>query len=222
MSKKKYYLYKIKLTELNILSLLLLVLFVLITIWLYGPIDVNDNSFFICFAFMVPYLILHEVIHAIFYSLNGAKYKNITFGVHLEKGVLCCLCKQRISKKGILMSLLAPFMLIGVITYIIGLLINDLPLIILSIINISGCAGDLMMFFGLSKIKKFEYSEFDDPTSFGIYTSEDLSKTKLLGLEYVGVEDKLEIKDYKKFDISFWNAVALILIALVGIVNLFI
>ena len=79
-----------------------------------------------------------------------------------------------------------------------------------------------MMFFGLSKIKKFEYSEFDDPTSFGIYTSEDLSKTKLLGLEYVGVEDKLEIKDYRKFDISFWNAVALILIALVGIVNLFI
>ena len=222
MSKKKYYLYKIKLTELNVLSIVLLVLMFLLTIWLYGPIDLKDNSFFVCFAFMVPYLVLHEIIHAISYNLNGVKYKNITFGVHLEKGVLCCLCKQKISRRGILISLLAPFITIGVITYIIGLFTNNLALIILSIINISGCAGDLMMFFELSKLKKFEYSEFDDPTSFAIYTSEDLSKTKLLGLEYVGVEDKLEIKDYRKFDVSFWNAVSLILILLFGIISLFI
>ena len=72
---------------------------------------------------------------------------------------MCCLCKQNISKKNILISLLFPFIFIGVITYVIGVLFNNSVLIWLSILNISGCSGDLMMFLGLLRLKNFEYSE---------------------------------------------------------------
>ena len=221
MTKKKYYLFKIKELELNVVSILLLMLMFLITVTLQVPIDFSDKNFALCFAFMIPYFLFHEVLHATSYVLNGAKFKNVTFGAHLEKGVLCCLCKQNITRRNILTSLLFPFFIIGVITYIIGYFTNNITLMLLSIVNISGCSGDLMMFLGLSKIKNFEYSEYDDPTSFGIYTNEDLSKIKLFGLEYVGNKDKLEIKDYRKFDINIWNAILLIGIFLLGVVCLF-
>lgn len=220
MSKKKYYLFKIKELELNVVSILLLVLMLLITISLEIPININDSNYALSFALMIPYLLLHEVLHSVSYCLNGAKFKNVTYGAHLEKGVLCCLCKQNITRKNILISLLFPFFLIGVITYIIGIYTNNIVLILLSIINISGCSGDLMMFVGLSSIKNFEYSEYDDPTSFGIYTNEDISKMKLFGLKYVGSKEKLEINDYRKFDINKGNFIALMIIFLLGIVGL--
>ena len=49
MPKKKYYLFKIKELELNVVSIILLVLMFLITISLQIPIDFNDKSFISCF-----------------------------------------------------------------------------------------------------------------------------------------------------------------------------
>lgn len=222
MSKKKYYLFELKPVELNVVCILLLALMFLITIALGIPFNLTDRMFALTFAFMIPYFLLHEVLHSVSYVLNGAKFKNITYGAHLEKGVLCCLCKQNITRRNILISLLFPFIFIGVITYIIGVLINSPVLILLSIMNISGCSGDLMMFLALSKLKNYEYSEYDDPTSFGLYTSEDLSKVKMLGIKYVGTVDKLDRNDLKKIDINIGNAIFLAIIFVLGIVLLFI
>lgn len=222
MSKKKYYLFQLKTMELNVVSLILIVLMFLITIALQVPFEIDDKTFAITFAFMVPYFLLHEILHSVSYVLNGAKFKNVTYGAHLEKGVLCCLCKQNITRKNILISLLFPFVIIGVITYVIGVLINSPVLILLSIMNISGCSGDIMMFLGLSKIKGFEYSEYDDPTSFGLYTSEDLSNKKMFGIKYVGSTDKLDRNDLRKIDINLGNAIFLAVIVILGIVLLFI
>lgn len=222
MTKKKYYLFQLKSLDLNVVSILLLVLMFLITIALQIPFDISDRVFALTFAFMIPYFLLHEVLHSVSYVLNGAKFKNVTYGAHLEKGVLCCLCKQNITRRNILISLLFPFIFIGVITYIIGILINSPVLILLSIMNISGCSGDLMMFLALSKLNNYEYSEYDDPTSFGLYTSEDLSKVKMLGIKYVGTVDKLDRNDLKKIDINIGNAIFLAIIFVLGIVLLFI
>ena len=183
--KKKYYLFEMDMVWLQIISAVLLILMFFVTLYVYPEFNILDKSFAIAFILMIPYMILHEILHSISYVMNGAKFKNITYGVHLDKGVLCCLCKQNITKKNILISLLTPFIIIGVLTYIIGILINSQVLVILSIFNISGCAGDLMMFLELAKIKNFEFSEYDNPVAFGLYSSEDLSKTKLKGLKYI-------------------------------------
>lgn len=222
MSKKKYYLFQLKTTELNVACVLLLSLMFLVTIALDIPFNLSDKNFALTFAFMIPYFLFHEVLHSVSYVLNGAKFKNITYGAHLEKGVLCCLCKQNITRRNILCSLLFPFIFIGVVTYIIGALTNNSVLMLLSIMNISGCSGDLMMFIALSQLKNYEYSEYDDPTSFGLYTSEDLSDKKFFGIEYVGTEDKLDRDDLKKLDINAGNAIFLIVVSLLGIALLFI
>ena len=209
---------------LNILSLLLFAFMLILTLVLYY-FKVIHNPYYstgLIFILMIPYLVLHELLHSLAYVLHGAKFKNVTYGAHLEKGILCCLCKQNISKRNILTSLLYPFVIIGVITYIIGL-IFDLPVLIaLSIVNISGAAGDLVMFAAFAGLKDFEYSEYDNPTAFGLYSEKDLSKKKLFGLNYIGVEDKLEIKDLKKVTISKTSIILFIIIILIGILYTFI
>lgn len=200
--KKKYYLFEMDMVWLQIISAVLLIFMFFVTLYVYPEFNILDKSFAIAFILMIPYMILHEILHSISYVMNGAKFKNITYGVHLDKGVLCCLCKQNITKKNILISLLTPFIIIGVLTYIIGILINSQVLVILSIFNISGCAGDLMMFLELAKIKNFEFSEYDNPVAFGLYSSEDLSKTKLKGLKYIDCSTKLDKKDLKKIRVS--------------------
>ena len=70
-------------------------------------------------------------------------------------------------------------------------------------------------------LKNFEYSEFDDPTSFGLYSNEDLSKKKLFGLKYVDSTTKLDIRDFKKVTISKSSIIYFVVIILVGLLYTF-
>lgn len=224
MNKKKYYIYEMNMNVLNVVSILLFIVMVLLTFLLFekGIIKNINYPIGIIFLLMVPYLCIHELLHSLAYVLHGADFKNITYGANLEKGVLCCLCKQNVTKRNILTSLIYPFIFIGVITYIIGIIIDSPIMIALSVINISGCSGDLIMFFDFLTIKNFEYSEFDNPTAFGLYSEEDFSRKKLFGLDYKETANKLRIKDLKKITISKVSIVYFILIFVVGILWMFV
>ena len=205
--KNKYYIFKMNLTVLNIFSFVLLGIFIGIGILIYKDFwKEYTNNFFKMGLFLLAYfgyMLLHELLHAFSYRIHGAKGKNITFGVHLEKSILCCLCKQDISKRNICTSLLYPFFFLGVVTYIVGAVFKLPMLFLLSIFNLSGCIGDLVMFMFISKLPKdIKYAEYDDPTSFAILSSEDLSDRKPFGLQYIEKKDKLEQKDMKKVRIS--------------------
>ena len=220
MKDKKYYLFKMDMNILNVVSLVLFALMIALTFVLYQLNIIHNLSYptGLIFIFMVPYLVIHELLHSLAYVLHGADFKNITYGAHLEKGILCCLCKQNISRKNILISLIYPFIFIGVLTYIIGI-IFDIPILIaLSIVNITGCSGDLMMFFGFLTLKNFEYSEYDDPIAFGLYSSEDLSKKKFFALKYVESKKKLDIEDLSKVTISKFSIIVFFVILLIGLI----
>ena len=148
MKDGKYYIYRLDMTCINILMILLFIIFVFFTSLfmdiklLFSSIINNSN----CLILYFIYMLLHEAIHGISYCLNGAKFNKLTFGIMLEKGILYCLCKQNISKKNIMISSLAPLFLIGIVTYIIGILTNNYILVLLSILNIGGSAGDIVTF----------------------------------------------------------------------------
>ena len=221
--KKNYYLFQMKTGLLNVLSLVLMFILFIFLYLIYGKniVNVFTEGFPLTFVLMIPYFILHEIFHSIAYCLHGANFKNITYGAHLEKGVLCCLCKQNITKKNILISLLYPFIFLGVITLIIGIVFKMYPLVLLSVMNISGCTGDFIMFYNLVKIPDFEFSEFDNPIAFGLYSNKDLSKLNLPGLSYLGKKHKLERTIDKKIDISKSSVIYLTIIILLGIINMF-
>lgn len=215
--KKKYYIFEMDMAWLQVISTILLIVLVILTYYI-NPSFLSLNTFGIALILMIPYMVLHELLHSLSYILNGAKFSNITYGMHLEKGILCCLCKQNISKRNILISLLTPFFMIGVITYIIGLITNNSVIVMLSIFNLSGCSGDLIMFYALLKLNNFEFSEYDNPLAFGLYSSNDLSKKNMFGLNYIESVECLEKKDLKKVNITKTSIVIVLIYILIGII----
>ncbi len=191
---KKYYKFEMNVKIMSIISILLAIILMII---FYKNLNLDmlysttKQAFFILLLIFI-WCIIHELIHALFYYLTGTKKENISFGIALEKGVFYCLTNQEIKKSGILISLIAPFFFIGIVTLIIGLFINSSILVLLSIFNIAGASGDLIMFFYFLKLDNFLYTEMGDATSFGIITNEDLSNIKHIGLNLI------ESGNYKK------------------------
>lgn len=228
MNNKKYYIFSLNMTFLNIFSFILLILIILLTLILDKNFFLESiiytfspNKLLITFIFIFLYLALHEILHSIGYYIYGAKYKNIVYGIELEKGVFYCLCKQNINKKNIMNSLMFPLFYIGIITYIISLIIKSKYLLILSIFNISGCIGDIFTFIFILKLNKnIEFSEFDNTTSFAIYSDTDISKTKHLGIKYITTTNKINRFDYKKIKISKISYIILTIILLISIITL--
>lgn len=207
---KKYFIFKINLTALNVISIAILIGLAAFTGFVFPTfiektINLFDDSSFIIslVPLMVGYLILHELFHALGYILNGANYKKITFGAEIEKGVLYCLCKDDITRKNILMSLMYPLFFLGIVTYVISIIFNLPILLILSIVNISGAAGDIMYFLFIIRLDKdILFSEMDDGTSFAIKSKNDPTKYKHYGLDYVDTLKEIPRKDFKRIRIS--------------------
>ena len=147
----------------------------------------KDISYLII-AFVVVFLwmVLHEILHGTFYILGGAKRKNITYGAALEKGIFYCRCGEYVNKKTIMMSLMAPFTIIGVITLIIGWITKQWWLVMLSGINIGGAGADLcMFFFFLKRNADVKFMEYGDSSIFSLKTSEELDKKNFLAVKQI-------------------------------------
>lgn len=226
----RYHLFKINITKLNIANIVLLIICFIFTALLFPTqfqgmlLLLNNNKFCILFLpLMIIYFSLHELLHAIGYILNGANYQKITFGMELEKSVFYCLCKDEITKRNILLSLMYPLFFIGIITYVISIIFNYPILLLLSIINIGGAVGDIMYFLFIVKLKNnIMYSEMDDGTAFAIISNDDPSQYKHFGLDYIGVENKISRQDFKRIKISKLSAITLIISLLLIIFSFFI
>ena len=224
MKKENKYYYEMKSGILNILSIVLLGILVLITYFILKVVnlDITINSFeySLTLILIIPDFMFHEVLHSIGYVVNGAKFKNITYGMHLEKGILCCSCKQTIEKRTILWSLVYPLIFIGIVTYIIGIIFRNKILIILSVANISGCIGDIIMFIDFLKLGSFKFFEYDNPMAFGIISDKNLENEKLFGLKRVE-EDNFKQTVDKKISVSKKSIIILLIYFVICLLNMF-
>ena len=222
-TSKKTYVYKMNLVTANVLCILILILFTVIAV--YFKINVFQmNNWFLVFLLMVLYLMLHELLHGLGYFIGGTKREHITYGIELEKGIFYAMAYSKLTKKNILISLVMPFIFIGVITYIIGIIFNIPLLVFLSIVNISGAAMDLAMFFYFLRLpKNFTYSESGNPDEFVIISSDDLSKKKSIFLNLKEVkkynEKDFKFKDIKKIKITKTSIIMLIVFLLIGLIT---
>lgn len=218
---KKYHIFQIDINILNIGNTFLLILLIIISYLLYPTYitdTINNYSFLAFFAYYLAFMFIHEIIHSLAYVINGADFSKVTYGICLEKSILCCLCKQNITKKNILWSLMSPLIFIGLITYIIALIFKFPLLFILSIFNIAGSIGDIIMYIFIKKLdNNIEFSEFDNPIKFAIYSNKDISKEKHFGLKYITSATELERNDLRKIVISTPSIIIISLFIIVGI-----
>lgn len=223
---KKYYTYTLNMTILNILAIILFIIVSLIVILVeHGNQYTINQPTITLFILMVIWLIIHEILHGIAFGLfKEVAKKNITFGMYLEKGVFYCMCKQNITKKVILTSLLFPFTIIGLITLIIGMIINNYELVFLSIVNITGSIGDIIMtIYFLKCPNDIIYLDQDDCTSFTVISNKDLDSIKVPGIKLIkkGSYDKdtLQAHDKRKIVISKLSYICLIILLILFIIT---
>lgn len=203
----KYYTYKLDLMILNILAVVMIVFMTILTFMITGSLSFIENVNLFSFIMIVLWMILHEILHGIgFMSLGKVNRNNVVFGAELEKGIFYCMCKEKISKTNILIALLFPLFFIGIITYIIGIFIGNDLLVLLSIFNISGAIGDILMTIDILMMPKdIMYLDLDDTTSFTILSNEELSNKKFFSIKlskYGKYSDRIKAKDYKKLKVS--------------------
>lgn len=223
-TNKKAYVYKMNLIPANILSIVILILTAALAFFLKIELWNKNMNYLIVFILIILYLMLHELLHGIGYFLGGTKRKYITYGIELEKGIFYAMAYSKLTKKNILISLQMPFMVIGVITFIIGVIFNIPLLVLLSVVNISGASMDLAMFIYFLRLPKdFTYSESGNPDEFVIISSKDLTKNKSIFLKIVEVKDykekDFEFKNLKKIKCTKTSIIILVLFLLLGLIT---
>ncbi len=197
-NKRQAYVFKMNLVPANVAAFAVFVILIALTVTLGIPTFPNEINPFLLFLLLILYLMLHELLHGLGYLIGGTDRSNIIYGIALEKGILYAMANQELTKKNILISLQMPFMVIGVITYIIGAIMSNSLLVLLSIINITGAIMDIMMFIYIVKLNdKTTYSESGEPDEFVLITSDELEKKKSLFFRIVN------IKKYKEADYVF-------------------
>lgn len=223
-NKRGYYTYKLSMTVLNVLAIILLIIVGGLVLFL----EHSDNYTImidlpLLIIIMFFWLLLHELLHGIGFALSrDVDKKNITFGMFLEKGVFYCMCKQNISKKQALVALLFPVTIIGIITLIIGMIINSYELVFLSVFNIMSSIGDIVMsIYFLKCPSDITYIDLDDCTSFTVISSNNLDNIKVPGiiLDKKGIYNEKEMiaKDKRKLVISPLSYILIFIIVILFI-----
>ena len=120
---KKYYKFELNMMVANVLALVLMMGVFLLYVFYKKEISIGFSGLYL--LVMLFYFLLHEIFHGIGYSFFVKNRKSIKYGCILEKGVFYAMCQEKISKKGILVSLLFPLIFLTVIVGLIGLIINN-------------------------------------------------------------------------------------------------
>lgn len=171
MQKK---LVSINLKKLNIYSIFLFAIPLLICIVLKVLLPNNYNLSLGLYDYLIviigcPLLFaMHEVIHAIAFFLAGVPIKYIRFGVIPKKFMLYCSVSQKVTPKAYSLSLIMPFIFLGIIPWALSMIFLNWKYSFLFAILISGSCGDLMMLTELLKYKNVKFVE-DHPSLPAFY-----------------------------------------------------
>lgn len=208
-----YYKYSYKNSVVVISTLIILVLIIFIPIKIESYIDV--------FVILIS-CIIHEVLHGIGFKIFGKiKSKNINYGISLEKGIMYCTCKEEINKKGILISMILPFLVLTILLGIIGIILDSHLMQVVALYNLFGSSLDICAFIDLLKLKNIKYKDLDDNFGF-ILIGNNLENKKFICLKLTEkgkYNNKVKAKDYRKIVISKFSIILLFLFIIIFILK---
>lgn len=226
MKRKYYYTYGMKPIAMNVFAVVILLL-VFIPLFLFTNFDISNipmNMFSL--LLFIGWFILHEILHGIGFRLSkGIPSKKIVYGMQFEKGILYCMCKDKIKKKDIFRSLLFPLVIIGFITLAIGIYFENSFLMLLSAMNIAGAAGDISMIMMTLRLPKdILYFDTDNTMGFHLLSNEDFSKKNFFALKlenfgkYEEDDETLIAHDFKKVKISKFSVIFMLILLMIALI----
>ena len=93
---------------------------------------------------------VHELIHGLVFAHYAAHgWKSISFGANWKSCVFFCHCDEPMKKRQYVVGGLAPFVILGILPLIAGLLFRDVEVTVLAISLTIAAAGDLLVVWKL-------------------------------------------------------------------------
>ena len=119
----------------------------------------------------------YEVLKGILYGI-----KNSSFVLRIEKGDLYCKCNNFIYKKRVLFSYLFTYVIGGILPFVIGIIMNNIYIIIIGGLLLSFNVRDIFMFLLLNKIKNgtYKYVDYKDRNNIVLDIRKDFDNYKSL------------------------------------------
>ena len=121
-------------------------------------------------AFLLTFIVLHELIHGLSWSLfcpNG--FKDIQFGVMKQYLTPYCTCLVPLSKGAYIFGALMPLVILGIVPMIAGIVTGDWSVELMGIIMADSAAGDIMIVRDILRYRSTaeEVVYIDHPTQAG-------------------------------------------------------
>lgn len=114
-------------------------------------------------------IIVHELIHGIFFAIYASKgFRSIKFGILWKMLTPYCHCKEPLKIKHYIIALLAPLTLLGILPAVVSLFVGNFSLLVFGIFFSGAAAGDLMIFSLIKKENPEDYVQ-DHPSEAGYY-----------------------------------------------------
>lgn len=140
----------------NILALLIGVVAAIVmgigyvTIHKSGSYSITISSMFLFIIVFLLLAIVHEFLHGItFACFCEHKWKSIQFGIIWKYVTPYCSCLEVLNWKYYLMGGLMPFLVLGIGFYLIALWTGSFWMLLLSVLNVIGAGGDLVIVYHL-------------------------------------------------------------------------
>ena len=118
-------------------------------------------------------IVVHELIHGLTWACYAKRgWKSISFGVIWKYLTPYCHCDEPMRIRPYQGACLMPFVVLGVIPSVAGLVIGSLPLIIFGVLFIAAAAGDIWMAWLLTK-ENPRSMVLDHPSEAGFYVFDE-------------------------------------------------
>jgi len=131
-----------------------IVLLVLAYVLVVKELSFDMKDFWIAYFLFIVFVVVHELIHGVTWAMFCEdRFKSISFGFIKEYLTPYCTCSQPMKKYQILIGSLMPTIILGFILGVVSILTSSQMLLIVSVLNILGGGGDLMVTFKLLKYK---------------------------------------------------------------------
>ncbi len=124
------------------------------------------NSGLSLFLVIIAFVIIHELIHGITWSMFCAnKWESIYIGIMPSSLTLYCHCKEELKSGAYLLGCIMPLLVLGFGMFFVSLIIQNAFLFKLSLFNILVAGGDMQIALLLRKHRNARI--FDHPTKIG-------------------------------------------------------
>ena len=167
----------ISIVKANIFAIILLIPLFVIGVGAFVLYNKDTVSFsqspleFIIFVLsFIAAIFVHEGIHSLTWSMfTPHRFKDIEFGFMKQYLTPYCTCKVPLQKSQYILGAIMPFLVLGVIPMIIGVLCNSWLTLFFGIIMADSAAGDLMIIYHILRYKTNakELVYMDHPTQGG-------------------------------------------------------